>query len=45
MKNFNYGIDHLTIGICLDIASGKIKGIINDVAAARINASWKEVEK
>jgi histidine ammonia-lyase len=26
---FNYGTDHLTIGICLDIAAGKTKGIIN----------------
>ncbi|MDB5129862.1 histidine ammonia-lyase [Mucilaginibacter sp.] len=45
MKNFNYGIDHLTIGICLDIAAGKVKGVINDKAAAGINTSWKEVEK
>jgi histidine ammonia-lyase len=45
MKNFNYGIDHLTIGTCLDIAAGKVKGIINDKAAAGINTSWKEVEK
>jgi len=45
MKNFNYGIDHLTIGICLDIAAGKVKGIINDKAAAGIHTSWKEVEK
>ena len=45
MKNFNYGIDHLTIGICLDIAAGKVKGIINDKAATSIHTSWKEVEK
>jgi histidine ammonia-lyase len=45
MSAFNYGIDHLTIGICLDIASGKVKGIINLVAATRINASWQEVGK
>ncbi|MFA6086884.1 histidine ammonia-lyase [Mucilaginibacter sp.] len=45
MNNFNYGIDHLTIGICLDIAAGKIKGIINHAAAAGINTSWREVEK
>jgi histidine ammonia-lyase len=45
MSAFNYGIDHLTIGICLDIASGKVKGIINPVAATRINASWQEVGK
>ncbi|RYU90331.1 histidine ammonia-lyase [Mucilaginibacter terrigena] len=45
MKNFNYGIEHLTIGICLDIAAGKVKGVINEDAAARIQTSWKEVEK
>ena len=45
MSAFNYGIDHLTIGICLGIASGKGKGIVNPVAAARINASWQEVGK
>jgi histidine ammonia-lyase len=45
MSAFNYGIDHLTIGTCLDIASGKVKGIVNPVAAARINASWQEVGK
>ncbi|SEO22604.1 histidine ammonia-lyase [Mucilaginibacter gossypiicola] len=42
---FNYGTDHLTIGICLDIASGKTKGIINKEAADMIQASWREVEK
>jgi histidine ammonia-lyase len=45
MKKFNYGTDHLTIGICLDIAAGKVQGVINEDAAARIHASWKEVEK
>jgi len=45
MSSFNYGSSHLTIGICLDIASGKIKGVISHEAAARIHASWREVEK
>jgi histidine ammonia-lyase len=45
MKKFNYGTDHLTIGICLDIAAGKVQGVINTEAAVRINTSWKEVEK
>jgi histidine ammonia-lyase len=45
MKKFNYGIDHLTIGTCLDIAAGKVRGVINDEATALINTSWKEVEK
>jgi histidine ammonia-lyase len=45
MSRFNYGSDHLTIGICLDIASGNTKGVIGGEAAARIQASWREVEK
>jgi histidine ammonia-lyase len=45
MSRFNYGSDHLTIGICLDIASGKTKGVIAGEAAARIQSSWHEVEK
>jgi histidine ammonia-lyase len=44
-STFNYGTGHLTIGICLDIAAGKTKGIINNEAAEMINASWREVEK
>jgi histidine ammonia-lyase len=42
---FNYGTDHLTIGICMDIAAGKTKGIINTDADQAIRASWREVEK
>jgi len=42
---FNYGTDHLTIGICLDIAGGKTRGIINKEAADMIQSSWREVEK
>ncbi|MGF7073996.1 histidine ammonia-lyase [Mucilaginibacter sp. 3215] len=45
IKIFNYGTDHLTIGICLDIAAGKTKGIINNEAADMIKSSWREVEK
>lgn len=45
MKKFNYGTGHLTIGICLDIAAGKVQGVINEDAAMRIHTSWKEVEK
>jgi len=45
MKKFNYGTEHLTIGICLDIAADKVQGVIDEDAAAHIHASWKEVEK
>ena len=39
MNIFNYGIDKLTTGTALAIASGKIKGILNDQAIANINKS------
>jgi histidine ammonia-lyase len=44
-KTFNYGTGHLSIGICTDIASGKIKGIISEAAKANIRSSWLEVGK
>ena len=44
-KQFNYGTSHLTIGICLDIAAGKTKGIIGDEAAVLVKRSFQEVEK
>jgi histidine ammonia-lyase len=42
---FNYGIDHMSSGICLDLAAGRTKGTINPAAAARIQGSWDEVQK
>ena len=42
---FNYGTNHLTIGICLDIAAGNTRGIINADADKAIRASWGEVAK
>jgi histidine ammonia-lyase len=44
-STFNYGGSHLIIGICLDIASGKTKGVIDKPTAERVQASWREVEK
>ena len=44
-KTFNYGTGHLSIGTCLDIASGKVKGIVGPAAHANIRASWLEVGK
>ena len=44
-SKFNYGTDHLTIGICLDIAAGKTKGVIGNEAAIRIQTSYNEVKK
>jgi len=40
---FNYGTNHLTIGICLDIAAGKTRGIIDADADKAIRTSWGEV--
>jgi histidine ammonia-lyase len=42
---FHYGTSHLTIGICLDIASGKTKGIISPETDTAIQASFNEVKK
>ncbi|QEC78669.1 histidine ammonia-lyase [Mucilaginibacter ginsenosidivorax] len=44
-STFNYGINHLTIGICLDIAAGKTRGIIDADTDKAIRASWDEVAK
>jgi len=44
-KQFNYGTEHLSIGICMDIAAGKTKGVIGTDAAAKVEASYREVEK
>ncbi|WP_158796082.1 histidine ammonia-lyase [Pedobacter sp. L105] len=44
-NTFLYGTDHLTIGICLDIASGKTQGIIGPEAAEAIRTSKEEVTK
>jgi histidine ammonia-lyase len=44
-NTFHYGSSHLTIGICLDIAKGKTRGIIDHEASERVIASWHEVEK
>src|SRR5471030_2549985 len=44
-NTFNYGTDHLTVGICLDIASGKRRGIISADAAKRIHSSQNAVQE
>src|SRR5579862_3695523 len=44
-KTFNYGTDHLSIGVCLDVASGKVQGVIDEAAKKKIITSWKEVKK
>ncbi len=43
-KTFNYGTDYLSIGLCLDIAAGKIKGTISENAKTGIISSWQAVK-
>src|SRR6266699_6346050 len=44
-KNFNYGIDHLTTGKVIAIASGKIKAILNEDAIKKIKTSQQHVQQ
>lgn len=43
--NFNYGIDRLTTAVALQIASGKIKGVLNKAAVEKVNSSHKAVQE
>lgn len=45
ITNFQYGIDHLTVKHVVEIASGKLKGILNDEAVKKIKASRQCVQK
>ncbi len=42
---FNYGIDQLTIGKTIALASGKLKGILNPEAVRKIEASQEAVRQ
>ena len=42
-QSFKYGIDHLTVGAALDIAAGKMQGVIDQQAISKINASHQYV--
>ncbi|MBS1526309.1 MAG: histidine ammonia-lyase [Bacteroidetes bacterium] len=44
-KEFEYGTGHLSIGVCLDIATGRAKGVIGRDARKKVTSSWKEVQK
>ena len=44
-SEFNYGVSHLSIGTCLDIAIGKTKGIINVEATKRVELSWLAIKE
>ncbi|MEP1781143.1 aromatic amino acid lyase, partial [Reichenbachiella sp.] len=43
MTIFNYGIDHLTPGVALDIVEGRTKGALNEEATQKILASRQNV--
>jgi histidine ammonia-lyase len=40
---FNYGVDQLTIGTTLSIASGRIKGVLTEIAIQKIKTSQQHV--
>lgn len=42
---FRYGIDDLSIGLALDLARGKIKGMLCDEALSKIHAARQYVEE
>lgn len=44
-QDFNYGIDHLTIGAALAIAAGTQKGVLNKQAIANIQKSQQHVQE
>lgn len=42
---FNYGIDHLTVDKVMDIANGRLKGVLNEEARIKVNQCRRKVEK
>ena len=45
MNVFNYGSDFLSIGLALDLAKGRIKGVISDETKKKIEFSRRAVEE
>lgn len=44
-STFNYGIDRLSVSTALALASGTLKGVLNDEAIGKINASASAVQE
>jgi histidine ammonia-lyase len=44
-RDFNYGIDQLTVDKTIALASGKIKGLLNDEAVKKIKESQQHVQQ
>jgi histidine ammonia-lyase len=42
---FQYGVDHLTASIALQIASGKIRGVLGNTALEKIKKSQQDVQQ
>lgn len=45
MNQFRYGIDQLTTGIALQIAKGKIKGVLSETSIEQVKKSTQAVEE
>jgi histidine ammonia-lyase len=43
-ETFNYGIDQLTVGKTISLASGKLRGVLNDASIKKITASQQYVQ-
>lgn len=41
---FNYGQDRLTVAVALDIAAGRVKGVLSPAAMERVRASYASVQ-
>src|SRR5215831_10008663 len=44
-QSFNYGLDVLSTEKAIDIATGRLKGVLNGEAIQKINASQQHVQK
>ncbi len=44
-KEFHYGIDHLTTGLVLAIASGSVKGVLGEAAKQQVRTSQQHVQQ
>jgi histidine ammonia-lyase len=44
-SEFNYGMAHLSIGTCLNIAARRTKGVINTEATKKIESSWLAIKE
>lgn len=43
-KEFKYGSDFLTTGLAIDLARGKVRGVLDDDTKTKIQNSWQAVQ-